>query len=231
MENSAFYCEIIKDHETNQFESLNIIVINTLKNTNEIDFENSKIKETPLKIIHIFDNIFHDKDLELRLNNFINSPGYINGEFEETNKYSMRYANKPDIHFRPVSGKRLSYFLKLSEYFYTYNHILNEQFKRIDWIYSQNFDNIFIWIVKNDKSYIKTFLYKVNSIDKLGMQKKNDIYSFKIIFKDQNSEEICQFKNEQNNVLFDQFLFLFNGRLEDINGIKTSDELAPPTIL
>ena len=143
----------------------------------------------------------------------------------------MRYAKQQDIHFKPASGKRLSYFLKLSEYFYTYNHILNEQFKRIDWIYSKNFDNIFIGIVKNDKSYIKTFLYKVNSIDKLGMQKKNDIYTFKIIFKDQNSEEICQFKNEQNNVLFDQFLFLFNGRLEDINGIKTSDELAPPTIL
>ena len=231
MENSAFFCEIITAHETNQPMSLNIIVINTLKNTNEIDFENSKIKETPLKIIQIFGNIYYDKDLELRLNNFINSPGYINGEFEETNKYSMRYANKPDIHLRPSNGKRLYNFLKLSEYFYTYIFILNEKFKRIDWIYSKNFDNIFIGIVKNNKSYIKTFLYKVNSIDKLGMQKKNDIYTFKIIFKDQNSEEICQFKNEQNNVLFDQFLFLFNGRLEDINGIKTSDELAPPTIL
>ena len=63
------------------------------------------------------------------------------------------------------------------------------------------------------------------------MQKKNDIYTFKIIFKDQNSEEICQFKNEQNHHHFEHFLFLFNGKLEDINGIKTNDELPPPTIL
>ena len=207
MENSAFFCEIITAHETNQPMSLNIIVINTLKNTNEIDFENSKIKETPLKIIQIFGNIYYDKDLELRLNNFINSPGYINGEFEETNKYSMRYAKKPDIHFRPASGKRLSYFLKLSEYFYTYNHILNEQFKRIDWIYSKNFDNIFIGIVKNDQSYIKTFLYKVNSIDKLGMQKKNDIYTFKIIFKDHNSEKYVNLKMNKIIIILNIFYF------------------------
>ena len=59
------------------------------------------------------------------------------------------------------------------------------------------------------------------------MQNNDNGYSFKIIFKDQTSEEICLFKNE-NNYYFEKFLFLFNGKLEDIKGIQ--DNAPPQTI-
>ena len=66
--------------------------------------------------------------------------------------------------------------MKISEFFYCYYNIRNELFQRIDWIYSTNFDRIFIGIVKNDDSYIKTFIYNINSIDKLGMQNNDNGY-------------------------------------------------------
>ena len=108
--------------------------------------------------------------------------------------------------------------MKISEYFYTYQ-IYGEKFIRIDWIYSKSFDRVFIGIVKkNEKlSYINTFIYDINSVDKLVMQKKSYLYAFIIIFKDQNSEEICEFERE-NKYGFDHLLYLFNGKLEDIKG-------------
>ena len=117
--------------------------------------------------------------------------------------------------------------MKISEFFYSYKGITNELFIRIDWIYSTNFDRIFIGIVKNDDSYIKTFIYNINSIDKLAMQMNDKGYSFKIIFKDQNNEEICLFKKE-NKYEFEHLLFLFNGKLEDVKGKQ--DNAPPQTI-
>lgn len=227
LDNSTFFCEEIEDFESSQINSMNIVIINILINKNEIDLDNSTIKDVPLKLFHTFDNLKVDKDLELKLNNFINSPGYINDEPNEYNKYLFRYKKKRIFFSTFNKKKRLDYFLKISEFFYSYHNIRNELFIRIDWIYSTNFDRIFIGIVKNDNSYLKTFIYNINSIDKLAMQNNDKGFSFKIIFNDQDNEEICLFKNE-NNYYFEHFLFLFNGKLEDVKG--NHDNAPPQTI-
>ena len=43
--------------------------------------------------------------------------------------------------------------MKISDLFYTFI-FSGEKFKRIDIIYSKNFDKIFIGVVKNDETYI-----------------------------------------------------------------------------
>ena len=48
------------------------------------------------------------------------------------------------------------------------------EYLRIDIIYSKDFDRLFIGIVKNDeKSYIKTFLFNLNEIDRFVLQKNH----------------------------------------------------------
>ena len=91
LENSAFVCEKLDDYESGLYTGLNFAIINILKNKNEIDLDSSTIKEVPLKIIHNFYDLNIDENFELKLNNFINSPGYINGEPDEYNKYLYRY--------------------------------------------------------------------------------------------------------------------------------------------
>ena len=90
-----------------------------------------------------------------------------------------------------------------------------------------DFDRLFIGIIKNDKSYLKTFVYNVNTIDKFGLQMKNKGNLLKIILKDKNVEEICYFEYNDKNEL-ELFLFLINGKIEDINGKEDNSENCPP---
>ena len=66
--------------------------------------------------------------------------------------------------------------------------------KRIDIIYSSDFDRIFIGLVKYyEKSYKKTFIYNINTIDKFILQsykKSNEKYFLKVQLKGQNIQDL-----------------------------------------
>ena len=106
----------------------------------------------------------------------------------------------------------------------------NESFERLDWIYSNDFDRIFIGVVKNDSSYINTFIYNTNTIDKFILEIKDGKYCFKILLKNGNNTEICRYKREQEDNL-NTFIYLINGQINKINNVNqnqaTPDNSAP----
>ena len=93
LENSAFICQITEDSESCESSGICIKIINTLKNPNEIDLDNSKIKDIPLNFIQYFSNLqsVQKDNLEMKLNNMIGSSGYTNVEPEEYKKYFYKY--------------------------------------------------------------------------------------------------------------------------------------------
>ena len=106
--------------------------------------------------------------------------------------------------------------MKISDLFYTFK-FSGEKFERIDIIYSKNYDKIFIGVVKNDKEYINRLILSINTIDKFEMSLEKKGFGFRVLLKGTiNQNGICDFFNQSQNSLED-FLFLLNGKLEDIN--------------
>ena len=90
---------------------------------------------------------------------------------------------------------------------------------RIDCIYSKNFDRIFIGLVKNNKkSYVNTFIFETNNIERFILEKEGiEDYNLKVIFKGNESQEICNLKNETQENL-EGLAYLLNERT--INNTK-----------
>ena len=113
--------------------------------------------------------------------------------------------------------------IKYSDHFFTFifDYFSETNFRsvkgviRIDFIYSKNFDIIFIGVVKKgEKSYAKTFEFKMDNVDKFILQNFQDNTGFylKVIFKDKQIEDIWPIENKNQNDLEGLILFL-NERL------------------
>ena len=92
-----------------------------------------------------------------------------------------------------------------------------EKIHRIDFVYSRDFDRIFIGIVKYTKtSYINTFDFNMNDIERFILEKEgnNESYNLKVIFKNKDSQQICRMKNRTKNEL-NNLAYLLNERLTD----------------
>ena len=91
------------------------------------------------------------------------------------------------------------------------------KFLRIDCIYSKNFDRIFIGLVKlNEASYVKTFEYQINDIDKFILQRQanDNIINFilTVIFKNDESQNICIINNINRENL-EELAYFLNERI------------------
>lgn len=186
-----------------------IYLYNQFNDTSEINLDTTNIKNVPIKLIYTFNISISDYNdakniLENKLNNFICSKNFKDQE----NKFPS-YTKINDF--------------KYSDYFFTFifHHISNNHFLsikgviRIDFIYSKNFDIIFIGVVKKgEKSYAKTFEFKMDNIDKFILQNFQDNTGFylKVIFKDQQIEDIWPIENKNQDDLEGLILFL-NERL------------------
>ena len=111
-----------------------------------------------------------------------------------------------------------------SIYLYFFIKFRNRYIIRIDIIYSNNFDKIFIGLVNyNEKSYLNTFLFEMDTIDKFILeplnksQKKNNL---KIILKTLEVRLICRI-NEDISVL-EGLLYILNEKL-NINNSNTKE--------
>ena len=111
------------------------------------------------------------------------------------------------------------YFIFLILIISCYNYF-RERRLRIDFIYSNNFERIFIGIVKyNFKSYLKTFMYDIKSIDKCVFQiqkneyQKDEYYILRIIFNDGKFEDITEFKGNQQDL--EEIILFLNNKLND----------------
>ena len=88
---------------------------------------------------------------------------------------------------------------------------------RIDCIYSKNFDRIFIGLVNyTETKYENNFEYQINNINRFicEKEKKNDATNFhlKVIFKNDEIQQIYSFGNEREDVL-ERLINFLNGRL------------------
>ena len=118
---------------------------------------------------------------------------------------------------------------KISKYFYFFIgfEILNgygedetkkkEKFKEIDWIYSKNYDRIFIGVVKSNNTYLNKRLYHVDAIQNFQFEKMGGKNNFQAVFKDGNSENICTFEHLPEEKL-DTFIILINWQIHKIKG-------------
>jgi hypothetical protein len=176
---------------------------------NPIDLNNTYLKNMPHKVYEIFRDIIIESrnDLQKSIKNFI-SPTFINDikkQFKEIPEYkgnSMLHLVVPrNLLMINKEGYKERYIIKLSNVFYSYISFdyLSfyegyENFKRIDWIYSPNFDTIFFGVVLNDTTYLNTYIFNVNEIDKYILQTEisgsgrgnlnivlNNLSSFKIV--------------------------------------------------
>ena len=104
---------------------------------------------------------------------------------------------------------------------YKWVKVCKENIYRIDCIYSKDFDRIFIGFVKyNKKSYANTFELQMNNIDRFILEKQGSkvIFNLKVIFKDNNSQQICAIKNKTKENL-EGLAYLLNEKL--INNLST----------
>ena len=158
LENAYFDTYYEGDEENSG--SRQIMLINTFKNSSEIDLDNnnSNLLNVPVKFYYILTAIGINDIQEniLKLKNFLPNNNYKNNIEIEIDKYKNKYKYKEKPIINHFSFNPINFFpkrMKISELFYSFR-FQNENFQRIDIIYSKNFDKIFIGVVKNDTTYI-----------------------------------------------------------------------------
>ena len=99
-----------------------------------------------------------------------------------------------------------------------------ENIYRIDIIYSKNFDRMFIGLVKYTKtSYVNIFEFQMNNINRFILENiGHDNYNLKVIFKNNDSQLICNIKKSQEEL--EGLAFLLNERL--INHINNTNDMS-----
>lgn len=201
-----------------------IYLYNQFIDTSEINLDTTNIKNIPIKLIYIFPISIkgYNKEgekLENKLNNFICAKNFKNPFAIDMQSYAISYLNI-EKNKRPSS--RVNH-IKYSDYFFTFffNYSSEKHFGsvngviRIDFIYSKNFDTIFIGVVKNgEKSYAKTFEFKMDNIDKFILQnfEYNTGFYLKVIFKDKQIQDIWPIENK-NQFDLEGLIYLLNERL------------------
>ena len=198
----------------------NIFVLNVDPKVKDID--NNNIKNIPYKFFTKFeDYIGKENDLNTTFSSFIENK-FENNIEEEINLYSSL---NPLKQFYTRFHSNSDIFVKISEHFYIFynyaylrdNHS-NESFQRLDWIYTNDFDRIFIGVVGNDTTYVNNFIFNINSIDKIIFEVRFGEHCLKTVLKDGQNIEICRYKNIDRKEL-EIFINLINGQIyKIING-------------
>ena len=84
---------------------------------------------------------------------------------------------------------------------------------RIDCIYSNNFDRLFIGLVKLNKTkYVNTFEYKIDDISRFILEREGNNYKLKVVFKNNETQEIYTIKKKTKEEL-ERLALLLNERL------------------
>ena len=218
------------------FENILSIIIILNADPNVTDIDNNNIKNTPLKFAYVFSNMLGTtQDIELNLVNFIGCK--VNNNIEEEIKLYVPNYNEqsniapPNTFNLSIFGKQTDIFIKISDHFYmfnNYNYLLcksgKENFLRLDWIYTNDFDRIFIGVVKNDTSYVNTFIYAIESIDKFILELREGKLCLKIILNDGFNTEICRYTREKDNDV-NTFIYLINGQINKIKQGNNGNEI------
>ena len=247
--NINFYIGSIYDNREKNHIFYRLFIMKNLEKSPEIDLVSSNVKTTPLKLYYYFDHIriYKDIDIEKKLNGLVGNKNYECPFKFDINRYmniklskeEKRIINQPLKNFYDRSS--YSQYLKFCDNFYCY--YLEEPFSdktgdilRIDIIYSNNFDIIFIGLVNNNqKSYKNTFEFNMSIIEKFVLQKISYEYEgfhLKVIFKDKTNQLIYSLKKSTQENLRG-LIFILNERLNIIKNMNKINEITednPPPI-
>ena len=123
------------------------------------------------------------------------------------------------------------YFIPLFYIIFFFN-CKNNVIIRIDCIYSKDFENMFIGLVKmNEKSYKNTFLLKMSDIKEFFIENKDidsNILVLKVIFTNGSIQDICLINNRTIKELNGLIVHL-NKRLNKDNNNMQNESLYPIT--
>ena len=264
LELSNFYFHIgtVYDDRENNHIFYRLFMIKDFKNSSEIDLDTSNIKNIPIKIYDYVDNIWPyeggvnavDK-LEKELNDLagvspdhkcafhFNIREYMKLEPSEKEKQLEKLKElNPHIakYFMGSNRGNYSQYMKFCENYFSYyiEELYSEkkgEILRIDFIFSQNFDRIFIGLVNNnEKTYKNTFEFQMNSIDKFILQKigyEDKGYNLKVNLKNNESYQIYSLKKATQENLRG-LAYLLNEKLTNNNGneiFTIAEGNSPPT--
>ena len=182
----------------------------------------------PINLISKYKTSFEleetDNKIQLKIDEFIKQEKYENNIYDEIDSYNSLYKKN---YLKDIK-KVFDVYMKINEYFYTFFHYDNSIDYRTDFIYSNDFERLFIGKIKKD-NYSKTLLINLNEIVTFEMfqvhkTSEDDSYeegNLRIIYQNEHKEEIviCQ-----NKLLYlEKFVLLLNGKLNDINEKKKNN--------
>ena len=205
--NYIIKCEEYIDYDKGPTERYSIHLYNQLYDISEINLDTTNRKKVPITLYFTFDISLKEKhlkiQLEKRLNKYICTKNVTDPFLFHKNKFLTKTKYK-----------------KYCDYFFTFYFESFEKtfggIMRIDCIYSENFDRIFIGIVNSDeKSYAQTFEFIMDNIDKFILQKfKNceNRFDLKVIFKDKQIQHIWHISDNTQRDL-EGLAYLLNEKL------------------
>ena len=194
-----------------------IFALNTLENSSEIDLDNSNIKNYPINLIskyEVFGGLERSgNEIQLEIDEFFGQKKYENNIYDEINKYNSLYKKN----YLEDKKKIVDIYMKINEHFYTFFHSDKSIEDRTDFIYSNDFERLFIGEISKDK-YKKTLLINLNEIKAFekfekGIGKHYLVY-LKIIYQNDQKEEILMCKD--NKLYLEKFVLLLNGKLNEM---------------
>ena len=122
-------------------------------------------------------------------------------------------------------------YMKITEHFYTFLFYDEHKNKRTDFIYSDDFERLFIGGV-NHYRYKKTLLLNLSEIDSFEMVVKGDDdevdYYLQINDKNHQQSQIHIGGYYVSKNYLKKFVLLLNGKLNDINEKKINDNNNTP---
>ena len=140
-----------------------IFILNTLKNSREFDLDNSNIKNYPINLISKYGQLKmlrgSENEIQLKIDEFLKQEKYENNIYDEINKYIILYKKN----YLKDTKKVFDIYMKINDYFYTYFYSNDYVDNRTDFIYSNDFERLFIGkIYKN--TYNKSLVINLNEI-------------------------------------------------------------------
>ena len=150
-----------------------IILINTLKSSRDIDLDNSNIQNYPINLISKYETFMGlnrpPNEIQLKIDEFLGQRKYENNIYDEIDKYNSLYKKN----YSNDMKKTFDIYMKINEYFYTFFYYNYSIDSRTDFIYSNDFGRLFIGKIFKDK-YNKTLLINLNEINKFEMFEKHE---------------------------------------------------------
>ncbi len=235
---SHFYFYIVYYYNGwEQFDKL--FMIKDFENLSEIDLDTSNIKNIPIKIYDYLDYILPNKTSNIlvkELNDFAGVSQNHKCAFDFNISEYMKLKPAGNEYFFDEKNK----YMKFCENYFAYYitgliSYKKEDILRIDFIYSRNFDRIFIGLVNNNgNTYRNTFEFQMNSIDKFILQKisfEDKGYNLKVNLKNNKSQQIYSFQTATQKELRG-LVYLANEKLTSFNNNNQTDiitEENPPS--